>query len=298
MFYILSNITSGGSAKYVADLVADYGIVHLRDKSELGVVQPDDVLLVNQLYNTNTLIGDILNLNVKFILWVHDFCWFLQNANEINQSCPRLTYNRGYLTCHAVDPLLQDFFLKAHLIIYPSLFCQSQYSRFFKGNYCVQPHNDLYLGPLLPIHRNLNDVILIGSLNEWSEVKGCQFMQWLFENVTTYKNYRVDYKFTRYTETNWTEHVAGMHGLLHLNKYGETYSYTLTKSLKSGLPLFYNNIGSYRERIPNHPHYMVCAETESDVHDLGLLLTRFHAFLDYIIDQPVANTTFYDQLLE
>ena len=296
MYYILSNVLSGGSAKYVADLVANYKIVHLRDKSELDVVQKTDVLLVNQLYDTNVRVDDLIHLN--YIICVHDFCWFLEDAALINQCCPRETYSKGYLTCQSVDPLLQTFFSKAALIIYPSLFCQSQYSRFFSGKTCVQPHNDIYVGPSIQIHRKVDDVIRIGSLNEFIEKKGAQFMTWLFENVTTYKNYRVDYKFTRYTETNWTEHVAGMHGLLHLNKYGETYSYTLTKSLKSGLPLFYNNIGSYRERVPNHPHYMVCAETESDVHDMGLLLTRFHAFLDYIIDQPVANTAFYDQLLE
>jgi hypothetical protein len=296
MYYILSNITSGGSAKYVADLVARYKIVHLRDKRELGVVQKTDVLLVNQLYNTNVRVGDLLHLN--YIICVHDFCWFTQNAANIHIFCPRQTFNRGYLTCHSVDPVLQDFFLKAALIIYPSFFCQSQYSRFFSGKTCVQPHNDLVLGSLVQIHRQVDGVLRIGSLNEFTEMKGAQFMKWLAENVKSYKNYQIHYHFSRYSETNWEEHVAGLHGLLHLNKYGETYSYTLTKSLKSGLPLLYNNIGSYRERVPKNPHYIVCAETESDVHDVGLLLTRFHAFLDYILAENKADTAFYDQLLK
>jgi hypothetical protein len=75
------------------------------------------------------------------------------------------------------------------------------------------------------------------------------------------------------------------HCLLHLNKYGETYSYALTKSIYSGLPILYNNIGSFKYRIPiDTPHYKKVTDNENDYNNNELLFNTFETMLDYIIE--------------
>ena len=40
-----------------------------------------------------------------------------------------------------------------------------------------------------------------------------------------------------------------IHALLYLNKYGETWCYSLSKAIKTGLPILYNNLGAFKERL-------------------------------------------------
>ena len=77
-----------------------------------------------------------------------------------------------------------------------------------------------------------------------------------------------------YDETNWMKTIVSnqFHGLLHLNKFGETYSYCLTKSINSGLPILYNNIGSFKERLNQNEHYIKVIDDESQYDNNNLLL--------------------------
>ena len=79
-----------------------------------------------------------------------------------------------------------------------------------------------------------------------------------------------------------------IHGLLYLNKWGETWCDSLTKGLVSGLPILYNNLGSCMHRIPaDEPKYIINAQDETDVTDMKLLENSFDSFLCYIVTNPI-----------
>jgi hypothetical protein len=71
---------------------------------------------------------------------------------------------------------------------------------------------------------------------------------------------------------------------MHLNKYGETYDYSLTKSINSGLPIVYNNIGANKTRILNKEHYFKVLDNESNYYSIKLICQAFNKYLDYIIE--------------
>jgi hypothetical protein len=72
---------------------------------------------------------------------------------------------------------------------------------------------------------------------------------------------------------------------MHLNAFADTYSYTLSYSMNTGLPIIYNNIGAYKERIQSREHYFKVYEHELDDNllDYSLLDSQFEKLLDYII---------------
>ena len=89
-----------------------------------------------------------------------------------------------------------------------------------------------------------------------------------------------------YNESNWYDEMIkhNFHCLLHLNKYGETYSYTLSKSINSGLPILYNNIGAFKERIPNIKdkdikHYIKVIDQEDEYDNTDILFTKFEEII-------------------
>ena len=75
--------------------------------------------------------------------------------------------------------------------------------------------------------------------------------------------------------------------LLFLNTYADTYSYALTKAMCTGIPIFYNNIGAFIERIPSEYPYFKCfneelnLELNSDVAEK--IAEKMTVPLDYII---------------
>ena len=68
-----------------------------------------------------------------------------------------------------------------------------------------------------------------------------------------------------------------------MNKFGETYCYSLSKFLKSGLPIIYNNIGAFKERIPIKEYYFKVFDSEKDIILNSTLENKFIELLDYII---------------
>ena len=72
-----------------------------------------------------------------------------------------------------------------------------------------------------------------------------------------------------------------IHGLLLLSKFGETWSYLLTKSLLTGLPLLYNNIGSHKYRIQPDEHRFSVGNEDGQI-DLYKLWKKYEEMLTYI----------------
>jgi hypothetical protein len=136
-----------------------------------------------------------------------------------------------------------------------------------------------------------NNIINIANYQELSQYKGKENIELLMKKYKFYKGYKIHFfiigdNIPRYKENNWHQYIEyyNFHGLLHLNKWGETYSYALTKSINSGLPILYNNIGSFQTRIPKGiEHYIKVIDYEKDFFNEELLFQQFEKMLNYII---------------
>jgi hypothetical protein len=123
------------------------------------------------------------------------------------------------------------------------------------------------------------------------------------EKYPKYKKYKInflipDFTIEKYNEDNFNIIIKkyNIHCLLCLNKWGETYCYALTKYLNSGLPILYNNIGSYKDRITKKEKYKILLEDESEYENFilnpdnqDIVYNKFTSFLDYIIFKNIDN---------
>jgi hypothetical protein len=219
---------------------------------------------------------------------------FLEENENINK--PKVdVHENGYLNnISKIHPHILELFQHASLVIHPSLFTKQHYDRYFPiENTIVQIHNDIMkMTEELVVPKIFDKNIYIGCIQELSHYKGYENVTLLKNKYTHYNDYKIHFLIVgktipKYTEENWESFVKRyqFHCLLHLNKYGETYSYCLTKSLITGLPILYNNIGAYKERIPPYnKHYLKVIEKESDYSNQELLFSKFESMLNYIIE--------------
>jgi hypothetical protein len=124
------------------------------------------------------------------------------------------------------------------------------------------------------------------------EYKGSEVISYLVKNIKRYKEYNLNYLIVGktigiYQEDEFYEYVKkyNIHCLLLLNKWGETYCYSLTKYINSGLPILYNNIGVCKHRIPpNVEHYKKVIDNEAEYKTINKVIgERLTDMLDYII---------------
>jgi hypothetical protein len=71
-------------------------------------------------------------------------------------------------------------------------------------------------------------------------------------------------------------HDNNINGIVHLSLFEETYCYSLTNSINSGLPIFYLNRGSLKERLDNRCKYHPT--------ELNNIDDNFDNFIKYILD--------------
>ena len=69
-----------------------------------------------------------------------------------------------------------------------------------------------------------------------------------------------------------------------MNKWGETYSYSLTKGIVSGLPILYSNLGAYMERLGNNRKFF-------PIHDIHNIKPDMHVMLDMILENQEASVS-------
>ena len=98
------------------------------------------------MYFTEIEIKDILELEVKIILCLHDFYW-------MHEFVMRKFYNDEYPPVHTnylrenicVDVNIIKLFKKAQHIICPSIFVFEHYKKYFNtDNFIYTPHDDIF----------------------------------------------------------------------------------------------------------------------------------------------------------
>ena len=286
--YIIGGVNGGGSLKFINDIKEQFSeILHIKTNSILQkiVFNENDILFIQHLVNgINPLI--LIEIKKKFncrlILSVHDFYWF----DVINTS-------RAYLSTVKISENIINLFKNVELVIHPSKFTYDEYSKYFlNNNFIISEHIDYkYIKSELSIPLIKNKTINIGVLHEFIECKGSELITHLMNSVKTYKEYKLNFyivgqNIPKYNENEFFEYIKkyNIHCLTLLNKWGETYCYSLSKFLKSGLPIIYNNMGAIKERMPEKEYYFKVYDTEKDYEINNLILfSTFSKMIDYII---------------
>jgi hypothetical protein len=294
LFYIICNNKAGGSWKYITDITDHYNknkYIYLCSENDFKLLHfvKDSYLIIQYFLFTSIKIDAVLQAikkyNLKLIIPLHDFYWI---SDTINYSYKTETTN-GYLKHVNVNNSIKELFSMATYIISPSQFVTDIYSRHF-SNITTISHNDHTITDKIIVPTIYNNTINLGIFHDYSIYKGKELYEYLKLNKKKYNNYNIQYyivgvNIPRYNNFEFYNHLKKykINGLMFLNKWGETYCYTLSKALDSGLPIFYNNIGSFKERIPQKENYFINVDNEQNFYDFKNMEKLFDNFINYII---------------
>ena len=169
------------------------------------------------------------------------------------------------------------------------------------------PDLDFYHERVFPPLRNSYKIALIGHLR--CEHKGKFLAQKIIESFIGNSKYN----FIIFGESDLNAPNCVNHGPFHnkdifklFNQYQidyflfvsvfeETYSFALSCALKSGLPIIYNNIGSYTERLSNYDNCYSFVEYDyMKIHSILQKIEPYHSELIPLND----NYVFYNNIPE
>ena len=308
--YIICNIQLGGTSKYINDIInnlpAKYIFITSRNHLKNINFNPEnDIIMVQQLIMTDIFPNDIIEIkkkwnDLKIIITIHDCYWLNENVIHDFGIDPYNWHGKYIENNIKIGKDIFQLFEIVDEVIHPSLFTFDLYSKYFdKKNFKLVYHNDILSTqdfdnfPLIKKNKEIN----IGVLHSFSIYKGKEIIEILMEKYKKYKRYKinfliVDFTIEKYNEDNFNDIIVkyNIHCLVHLNKWGETYCYAMTKYLNSGLPILYNNIGAFKDRIPIKEKYKILMESENEAIDFvnnpsvqNIIYNKFNSFLDYII---------------
>ena len=298
--YIIDNIPSGGSNKYLNDIINNYyeiNFINIINLDCLKYIQfkQNNILILQNLLFIDIKIHDIIDLvnkyNLRLIIPLHNFYWVNNHIKDKFDATQE--WENNYLKENIqIHPDIIKLFNIAKKIICPSKFVFDIYTKYFNtSNFLIEPHNDININNTnnyLP--KIKNKTINIANLNSYSYCKGSNIIDYLKTNFKEYKSYKLNYlilqqNLDKYNENEYFNILKqnNTHLLTFLNNYGETYCYSLSKALQSGLPIIYHNIGSYKERISKNPKYFKINECDSLIENKQEIKKILYKSLDYII---------------
>ncbi len=271
--YILCSIKSGGSYKYILDLLPNYEKhFFIKNRKELKELLPkikNDILLLQNIigydFTFDYLVNFIKKYNIKLIIPIHDFYFiYTYYGNIINikslldiHKIPTLPPN------NRIDNKLNiELFKTANQIIFPSNFMYNIFRHFFiNDNMIIKYHDDTINYDKNTIIPKINNNINIGIIHHVNKIKGEEVYLGLInkpynfhifgkankykfnkKNVFLHGIYKEDEIYSLLIKNN-------IHGLLYLSNTPESYCYALTKGINSKLPILYNDIGAIGERL-------------------------------------------------
>jgi hypothetical protein len=303
-YLIIHNNTHGGSHKWVMDLRRRKGIttplvVQLSKLKELlneaKSTKTRVVVIINSFLRTDIAVEHVSSLHCeygfKILIPIHDWYWF-------NPGLEMSHVHSAYLTADAkLAQATVELLGRCEKVICPSKFVYTRMRRAYSGDNLVRGEwNDYDLDSAKLGMKSVGQVegspLNIGVLVGWSICKGEEQILHLCHKYPDVSIVRVGIEIEAYEDT-MESFIAlikkhNIHGLLYLNKWGETWCYALTKGLCSGLPILYNNIGAFKERIPkNDPKYIINNNNEAEYYDYDMLELNFKKFLSYVRNNNV-----------
>jgi hypothetical protein len=314
VFYI-TNVKVGGSFKYINDLIKYFPEVPFVSLSNYMDFQKyskefhsGNILILQYLLLSNiptmAIIDIIRKTQIQVLIPIHDFYYLSSSTNDFTNEIHNYHLISNKVSTYNNYPLLK----LAKYIIFPSDFVKNEYLKYITlSNYNVIPHIDYEPNYQEYIPSIDNNNINIGLINELTECKGKDYYIELLK-IKKYSDYNIIYHiFTgdktfqlydnviihpRYDNENIINilHTNNIHSLLFLNKWGETYCYSLTYALMSGISILYNNIGAFTERIPKTIHHFPVEPVHINNYiNIDNIIQRFYTQLDYIITNNSKN---------
>jgi FkbM family methyltransferase len=258
----------------------------------------------------------------KIILNIHDFYLLYHNdPNKINIKEKSNTVN-----------ICQKIFDISHMIIIPSTYIKNvfEYHSIKTKKYLIEDHPDINLNDVKEYYPFIkNNTVKILFIGNTSKNKGFELLIEIIQNIKNYKKYNINlyivgncskkyyskniniYYYNKYENTDIFKIINQIEPtiLLAMSIFPETWSYVLSILLKTGLPIFYNNIknSSYGERIIKNKRNN-CYSFNSEKDKINQISDKLLKFIDiiyskqnsnykYINDKYKINTTeFYNNL--
>lgn len=246
-------------------------------------------------------INMILSKNrAKIIITIHDMYWIYPNNPIIEFSKISTKISEQQLD------LVQQLFNKTDKLIFPSNFIFNIYNKYFtfeRNNMHIEEHPDLKIPRIELWPKITNGIIKILYLGNATIIKGiCSVISYLSDikhiqyQIELHvlgaigidiENIDCDLKITyynRYSCDNVFEKIKDIQPniILMSSMVSETWSYTASIILKTGLPIFFNDICVYRERIEKYKRTNIasyCTHTDSPK-NISIKLIKFIEFLE------------------
>lgn len=306
-YFIINNNLTGGSYKWQRDIEQFIPLVRIDNYNMLVKILQNHydtqsiIILINSFINTDFTNNKIIELHKKYkfnlILPIHEWGWF-NNSTEWSVNYHSIYLNEN-ITLSENSKNLFDICSK---IICPSNFMYDIFLKYYPNekiqkcewiDYALKDISCNY--NVLNPHKITPEVVNIGVLTINCEVKGEEQVRFLLNEYRYNNNIKlfvVDINIEKYKD-NYNSFIGilkkyKIHGLLYLNKYGESWCYGLSKGLACGLPILYNNFGSFKERIPkNKSKYIINNNNESEFHDSNMLINNFTKLITYIKNNEI-----------
>ena len=293
-YFIINNNLVGGSNKWVNDISNNLGheLVRLYKENQLEHMltvnsNKNIVIIINSFLFTDITMEAILKYHdtykFKIIIPIHDWFWFCLGHTMLIHNI--------YLNSNIrLEGNVLNLFNRCYKIICPTKFVYNIIKKYYNNDNLI--YNDWIdydlTTPYTKIKVEKGNKVNIGIFVDSSEYKGVEHYNYL---INKYKHhigfFGVGRNIEKYAD-NMHSFMGlikkyNIHGLLYLNKWGETWCYGLTKGLLSGLPLLYNNVGAFKERIPkDNPKYIINNNNENEFYNYKMLEINFNKFINYI----------------
>lgn len=295
----------GGTSKYMDDLkntfyeynFIDFDIYENNINYDNIYLNIDIVhinsILFNNLKDNYIIFFDKYLHHCKKYITIHDYQWIFPDDPNISK------YN--FLNNIPKNIHIQNFKKLLSIcdkIIFPSSNIYQNYQKYVDMtdnilnihivNHCDKIINHNFL--VIPI---IDEFINIAFIGNFVEYKGCDLFKKLslyYENIKCHtfgsiSENQIDYIKTNndiifhgaYKDNEIIDqlHKHKIHGIVHLSIFEESYCYALTNSINSGIPIFYINHGTFKERLINKEKYF-CSEIDN-------IILCFENFIKYII---------------
>jgi hypothetical protein len=218
---------------------------------------------VNHLIHTGIAVSDILQIKkatgATLVAAVHDFYW-LSNG-KYQKKIHSNDLHGAYLTISKLPKTVNKLFLACRSVVLVSDFALGRFAYVYSGSnlVSVRPIDDAVSRDQVIYPKVENRTVNIGHFLTPLVVKGIDAVLLLRSRYATYRNYTVNIKISGSNgvptyEDNMRSFYSlveaeRIHGLLYLSRWGETFSFAMTKYLNSKLPILYNNFGAFKERL-------------------------------------------------
>ena len=245
---ILNEFISKSKLLFVHNLL--YSTINIENSHEM---------LIN-----NNVISMLKEITIKKILIVHDYFLFFHNTPNPIKSKNLIPSEENINNTKEIFKLFEKVYFNS----------ENCYHNYFKYLHNIEnaeilnvvPDIDFYNPRIFPPKKNHYKIGLIGDIG--CEHKGRDVANNIFElfhknNYNTYSFVifgNFDSTFPNLTVTGYYNNNNIFNLLreydidyfLFLSTFEETYSFTLSLAMHTGLPIIYNNIGSYPERLKEY----------------------------------------------